>query len=147
MMPGQSACCPAQGKIFVKTLSSCLHCSYLVSPHFLAAVWVQHCRLPVQFAVHIVPLLHLGVGALLHGLPLQDAVLVYPRLHGAAGVEILGGPVQPPRHVAPLLLVSVMAGRAILVQLARISNIFQKQKDCKIFLSFNQKLSRMKFSF
>ena len=70
-----------------------LLCSHLVSPHFLAAVWVQHSGLPVQLAVHIVPLLHLRTGALLHCLPLEDAVLVYPGLHGPAGVEILGGPV------------------------------------------------------
>ena len=109
MRPGLSACCPAHGRLLSSTPSSNLHFSHLVSSHFLAAVWVQHSRLPVQFAVHIVPLLHLGVGALLHRLALQDAVLVYPGLHGAAGVEILGGAVQSAGDVAPLLLVSVVA--------------------------------------
>ena len=114
MRPGLSACCPAQGRLLSSTPSSNLHFSHLVSPHFLAAVWVQHSGLPIELAVHIVPLLHLRTGALLHCLPLEDAVLVYPGLHGPAGVEILGGPVQAAGDIAALLFVSVMAENIIL---------------------------------
>ena len=81
----------------------------LVSSHFFAGVLVEDRGLPVQFTVHIVPLLHLATAALLHGLALQYPVLVYPGLHGSAGVEVLGGPVQPARDVAALLLVSIVA--------------------------------------
>ena len=104
----------------------------LVSSHFFAGVLVEDRGLPVQFTVHIVPLLHLATAALLHGLALQYPVLVYPGLHGAAaeegrgtcygveyplvpGVVVLGGAVQPPRHVAPLLLVTVVAAGEVVI--------------------------------
>ena len=59
----------------------------LVGSHLLAAVGVEDSRLPVELAVHILPLLHLAIAGLPHGLALQHSVLIDPSFHRSTEIR------------------------------------------------------------